>query len=427
MKLVIFEDETFANFYPLTMTRPIFALRCGAKTLAEKIEAKAGRPADVLLVRHSLAAVTARDFDLTTNDLGPVAEEGALFVNGRLLADDALALALDGPDEAVYCGQTLLYVRASAATMKHTCDPALCGRPDCVSKIAGGLDRVEAEATVIDYPWNLIEVNPAQITADFHAAGKVGVHGQMHESAVIFGDPKRVYVAEGANIHPFVTLDTHGGPVTIEAGCQVHPYSRIEGPCYLGPDCVVLGAKVREGCSFGPCCRLGGEIEESILQGFSNKYHDGFLGHAYVGEWVNLGALTTNSDLKNDYSTVEVKVGGEMIDSGSTKVGAIIGDHVKTSIGTLLNTGAVVGTMCLCMAAAGPLPKFIPSFTWFVNGFVTKGFGFNKLLETAAAAMSRRKRELTDLDRDLLRHAYELTAEQRMAAVRRDRKRMLGK
>ena len=123
-------------------------------------------------------------------------------------------------------------------------------------------------------------------------------------------------------------------------------------------------------------CRVGGEVEESIIHGYSNKYHDGFLGHAYVGEWVNLGALTTNSDLKNDYSSVSVVLDGKTpVSTGSTKVGALIGDHTKTSIGTLLNTGAYVGAMALIATNGKLLPKFIPSFAWFLEGAVTKGFG----------------------------------------------------
>ena len=168
---------------------------------------------------------------------------------------------------------------------------------------------------------------------------------------------------------------------------EVHPFTRIEGPCYIGPKCILLGAKCREGMSIGPMCRVGGEVEESIIQGYSNKYHDGFLGHAYVGEWVNLGALTTNSDLKNDYSSVSVVLDGKApIDTGSTKVGSIIGDHTKTSIGTLLNTGSFVGAMALLLATGKPLPKHIPSFAWFIEGVVSKGFGKGKLYETAKTA-----------------------------------------
>ena len=130
---------------------------------------------------------------------------------------------------------------------------------------------------------------PDEITRDFEADGRHGIHGSMHESAVVLGPRERLFVGENADVHPFVCIDTRGGPVILEQGCEVHPFTRIEGPCYIGAGTILLGAKVREGCSIGPMCRVGGEIEESIIHGYSNKYHDGFLGHAYVGEWSEPG------------------------------------------------------------------------------------------------------------------------------------------
>ena len=150
-----------------------------------------------------------------------------------------------------------------------------------------------------------------------------------------------------------VVLDAEHGPIYIDAGAEIHPFTRIEGPCYIGAGSVLFGAKCRAGNSIGPMCRIGGEIEGTIIQGYSNKYHDGFLGHAYVGQWVNLGALTTNSDLKNDYSEVRITLDGQSpIATGSNKVGALIGDHAKTSIGTLLNTGDVRGRDDACWSPA---------------------------------------------------------------------------
>ena len=167
-------------------------------------------------------------------------------------------------------------------------------------------------------------------------------------------------------------------------------------------------------------------MEESIIQGYSNKYHDGFLGHAYVGEWVNLGALTTNSDLKNDYSTVSVILDGrKAIDTGLTKVGSVIGDHVKTSIGTLLNTGAYVGAMALIVATGKPLPKFIPSFAWFVEGVVTKGFGKKNLYESAKVTMSRRQCQWTAAEQTMWDAVFEMTAPVRNKAIKKGRIAML--
>jgi UDP-N-acetylglucosamine diphosphorylase/glucosamine-1-phosphate N-acetyltransferase len=237
---------------------------------------------------------------------------------------------------------------------------------------------------------------------------------------------KDVYVAPGVKVHPMVTIDAEHGPVYIDERAEIHPFTRIEGPCYIGKDSILLGAKCREGNSIGPFCRIGGEVEESIIHGYSNKYHDGFLGHSYVGEWVNLGALTTNSDLKNDYSNVSVMMDGQRsINTGSTKVGSLIGDHVKTSIGTLLNTGSYVGAMALIMATGKPLPKHIPSFAWFIEGIVTKGFGKNKLYETAKTAMSRRKCQWTPAMESMWNTVFEMTAPVRMKAVKKGRKTLL--
>jgi UDP-N-acetylglucosamine diphosphorylase/glucosamine-1-phosphate N-acetyltransferase len=242
----------------------------------------------------------------------------------------------------------------------------------------------------------------------------------------ILGPREQVYIAPGAEVEPFVCIDSRHGPVCIDEGATVNPHTRLEGPCYIGKKTMIVGAKIREGCSIGPVCRVGGECEESIIHGFSNKYHDGFLGHAYVCEWVNLGALTTNSDIKNDYGPVKVYVKGEQMDTGTTKVGCFIGDHTKTSIGVVLNTGSSIGVMTLLMTSGSVLPKYIPSFAWFVDGAVTKGFGLEALLDTARLAMGRRKRELTKVEEDLIREVHRLTDEERLAAVRKDRRKLLG-
>jgi len=203
-----------------------------------------------------------------------------------------------------------------------------------------------------NYTWDLVLANPKQLVEDFKAAGRSGIHGVVEQPNAIRGSAQDVYVAPGALVHPMVVLDAAEGPIYIDEGAQIHPYTRIEGPSYIGKKTILLGAKCREGNTIGPVCRVGGEVEESIIHGYSNKYHDGFLGHAYVGEWVNLGALTTNSDLKNDYSHVEVTLeDGRPVNTGSTKVGSLIGDHTKTSIGTLLNTGANVGAMAVVNSA----------------------------------------------------------------------------
>jgi UDP-N-acetylglucosamine diphosphorylase/glucosamine-1-phosphate N-acetyltransferase len=275
-----------------------------------------------------------------------------------------------------------------------------------------------------NYTWEQVLANPDQLTRDFQAAGKSGIHSDgVEEPCAIRGSREDVYIAPGVRIHPMVVIDAEHGPIYIDEDVEIQAFSRIEGPCYIGKKSILLGAKCREGNSIGPVCRVGGEVEESIIQGYSNKYHDGFLGHAYVGEWVNLGALTTNSDLKNDYSNVSVVLDGRTpIDTGSTKVGSLIGDHTKTSIGTLFNTGSYVGAMTLIAATGKPLPKFIPSFAWFLEGVVTKGFGKRKLYETARIVMSRRGSEWTPAQESMWEKIFQMTAPARNEAIKKGRR-----
>ncbi len=278
-----------------------------------------------------------------------------------------------------------------------------------------------------DYSWDIMLDSPHEIAHDFKLLGKSGIEGSVEEPSAIRGSKGDVYIAAGATVHPMVVIDASNGPVYLSEDVEVHPFTRIEGPAFVGNKSLLLGTKLREGCSIGPVCRVGGEVEESIMHAYSNKYHDGFLGHAYVGEFVNLGALTTNSDLKNDYTDVEVILNGQKVNTHSTKVGSIIGDHTKTSIATLFNTGSIIGAMGLIMATGQPLPKSIPSFSWFINGVVTKGFGHKKLYETAKTATSRRKVEWTQDDLDLWEKIYEITAEERNAAIKKGRKQMVRK
>ncbi|MCG3179957.1 MAG: hypothetical protein BIFFINMI_02311 [Phycisphaerae bacterium] len=419
MKLVIFEDDCFENFYPLTYPRPIFELRCGALSLAAKVERQVGQKADAYLVRDYLVETfSARAGGAKVNDLSGIAPgEEVLFVNGRLLADkDWKAPKAPG---AMGCQKSVSVWRTTADVRK------IRSFADILA--AAPADRGKCDATCFNWMWEVMLTSVEQIGRDFAAAGRSFVESELRPDVAVFGDRKNLAIHSDVDIHPFVVLDTRHGPITIESGSEVHPFTRIEGPCYVGPKCTLLGAKVREGCSFGPVCRVGGEVEESIIHGYSNKYHDGFLGHAYVCEWVNLGALTTNSDLKNDYGSVDVHVTGKLVASGSTKVGSFIGDHVKTSIGTLLNTGSVVGTFALLMAIGKPLPKFIPPFAWYLEGAISRGFGKQSLFDTAVTAMGRRKKVWTEADLRLYEHIYALTDEERKHYIKKDRRKLLGR
>ncbi len=422
MRLILVDqpNDKRINFYPLALSRPIWELRCGMTSLLQKMLDKVG-PSDVAcFVPPYMADVYRAATDRPVNDPATLAGDDLLLVAGHVKAA-GFDVQPTGPSLlATDADGDLLYARIAQADLENLDTGSIDALLDSAK---AKLPAAAAEVPVWNYTWDLILANPGQLTEDFAAAGRCGIEGTIEEPRAIRGSEKDVYVAPGVVIHPMVVLDAAEGPIYIDQDVEIHPFSRIEGPCYIGKNSILLGAKCREGNSIGPVCRIGGEVEESIIQGYSNKYHDGFLGHAYVGEWVNLGALTTNSDLKNDYSSVSVVLDGKRpVDTGSTKVGSLIGDHTKTSIGTLFNTGSYVGAMTLIAATGKPLPKFIPSFAWFLEGVVTKGFGKRKLYETAQTAMGRRGRQWTEDDQTMWNEIFNLTKPVRDEAIKRGRR-----
>jgi len=232
--------------------------------------------------------------------------------------------------------------------------------------------------------------------ADLQAAPRGGVP----EGSVVLGDPARV-VVRGAAVEPGVVFDVRQGAVVLEAGAEVRHGTRLEGPVYVGPGTKVLGGFIR-GSSFGPECRVHGEIAASVFQGYANKSHDGFVGHSVVGQWVNLGAGTTTSNLKNTYGPVRLDVAGGRIETGRLNLGTLFGDHAKTAIGSMLATGTVVGAGANVFGPAGP-PKYVPPFTWGSGGERVSEDGF---LRVAERVMSRRSVELSAERLASLRRTY---------------------
>jgi UDP-N-acetylglucosamine diphosphorylase/glucosamine-1-phosphate N-acetyltransferase len=424
MRLILFDSLTpkRLNFHPLALSRPIFELRCGMTSLGEKIIAKTGITNVACFVPPYIGYVYRMRTSYPVNDLDTLQGDDLLLVNGRVKASE-FAVASSGPSEVgVDFSEEVLYARITKEDLGKLHTESLEG---LLNSAKAMLPVVREPIPAWDYLWDLVLANPTQLLLDFVAAGRCGLEGKIEEPHAIRGSKQDVYIAHGVVVHPMVVIDAEHGPVYIDEDAEIQPFTRIEGPCYIGKRSILLGTKCRAGNSIGPMCRVGGEIEDSIIQGYSNKYHDGFLGHAYVGEWVNLGALTTNSDLKNDYSNVTVVLDGKSpISTGSTKVGALIGDHAKTAIGTMLNTGAYVGGMTLIAAGSKLLPKFIPSFAWYLDSGLSMGFGKKKLYEAAKIAMSRRKCKWTPADEVLWDAIHELTAAERDEAIRRDTRRL---
>lgn len=237
----------------------------------------------------------------------------------------------------------------------------------------------------VQYLWDLIIDLKEDLEHDLKMLGAEN-RGKVHGSAVILSK-ENVRIEEGAEIEACAVLDARSGPIYIGKNTIVRPQSYLKGPLSIGPE-----------------CRIGGEVVHSIIHGYSNKAHYGFIGHSYIGEWVNLGAGTTNSNLKNNYSAVKVLVGGKEVDTGQQFMGCFIGDYAKTGIGTLIATGAVIGVGANVFGG-GVTPKFVPSFSWGAEG----KYDWDKFIAAASAMRQRRRRDLTGPEIEELKKTYDLS------------------
>ncbi|MFC1731819.1 putative sugar nucleotidyl transferase [candidate division KSB1 bacterium] len=405
MKLCIYEDDSYRNLLPLVWLRPVYFLKCGITDLAEKIMSAFPGLKPVYHCRDYLADVVKESSGIPINE---IEADSCLFVNGRVLFDPALSgiIDLSRADTAYCAGEEVVAVALSPEKAASVTE-----NPGALLQFSGlvkELPVIQVDATVVTYLWEVVSANAAQIEHDFsRLCPEPEIKSTLHDGVHLVNTEK-IHIAENVSVMPGVVIDAESGPVLIDSGAKIMANAVIEGPAYIGPRSVVkIGAKIYGGTAVGEVCKVGGEIESSIIHSFSNKQHDGFLGHAYLGQWINLGADTNNSDLKNNYKSVRVSVGGREIDTGRTFVGLFMGDHSKTGINTMFPTGCVVGIHCN-LFGGGFMRKNIPSYSWGGNDNMIE-YDLEKALETAEIVMKRRNRELSDALQRLMRLSYDKT------------------
>jgi len=247
--------------------------------------------------------------------------------------------------------------------------------------------------------WDAIYLNSEMLCKDFKDADRNHLNKSSLIQSTVYGE--RVYISHMAKVKSSI-LDSEHGPIYIDEGVSVGPGALIRGPVYIGKNSIVNpGSRICGGVSIGPVCKVGGEVEDSIIEGYSNKQHDGYLGHSYVGRWVNLGANTNVSNLKNNYSNVKVQLESDLIDTKKMFVGSLIGDHVKTAISTSLNTGTTIGLGANVFNNDFSL-KFIKSFAWGRE----ETTDFNKFISTAKKVKERRGRKISEPELELYKSIY---------------------
>ncbi len=423
--LGLFEDDQVAPLRPLVDARAVYDLRLGIRSLLQTARDAFGQPATTLHVRAPLAAVTAQRYDFPVNILP--ADDGLLLVNGRFVAAEGPALdrlrraVRERESARAFVAKGTLVAAwlpdaAAAPEALASGDPIT---PDLFDHLP--METIE-DATCIGRLWHLLDALAPALERDFAArTGPYNILETIHERSdasvhprAIGVRPERIYIAPGATIRPGAILNAESGPIYIDRKATVMEQAVVRGPAYIGRKSQVkIGANIGT-AAIGTYSKVGGEVHDTVIHSYSNKAHAGFLGHAYLGRWCNLGADTNNSDLKNDYGTVSVynAATGDFEDTGAQFVGLFMGDHSKTGINVSLNTGTVIGTFCNVYGSGLP-PRFVPSFAWgsAAQGFTT--YRLEKALRVAEAVMARRDHPLTDADRALLKHVFEQTQAER--------------
>lgn len=372
--LVLYDDAAARGFLPFALTRPVGELRAGAALIRERWARTLDRAATGFVSASHLAEF--EEFDAPPAAQRPLAA-GTWLVNARCAP--ALATHSFSADVRV------LRCAGRVAGVRLATDLPLADFGDGAFSLDALVHGPEAsiDGWWLEHAWDLVGHLPAMLLADVEALLPAATDPQ---GMTVLGD-HRAHAEAGTRVEPYVIADTSAGPVLVRAGAHIQAFTRLVGPCVIGEGSTVMGGRIAS-CSIGPQVKVAGEMSVTIMVGHANKGHDGFVGHSVIGRWANLGAGTITSNLKNSYGVVTMHSREGMRPTGLQFLGALIGDHAKTGIGTRLPTGSVIGAAANVFGTRMP-PKVVPPFAWG-DGEPWDTFTLDRFLTVAARVMGRR-------------------------------------
>ena len=395
--IILFDTEENDRFYPFSVLHPVWELRVGAKRIFEKYKSKyPDSNVSFACPNEDKLNSFLKRFNLSNTISG----ENKLILSSQLLFDEKLhqeiyKIATQGSNSIIKLGEKTvgiftkeeLNVSGLETLEDFNSDYQVYNLPD--------------DTKFLNYIWDAIAENSSAIKEDKRYFTQMPFADYSKFEGVFLVEKESIFISESATIKPNVVIDATDGPVIIDEGATIMSGATILGPCYIGKNSTIkVGAKIYQDTSIGEVCKVGGEVEGSIIQSYSNKQHDGFLGHSFLSEWVNLGADTNTSDLKNTYSEIKVIQRDEEIATGTMFLGLICGDHTKSAINTQFNTGTIAG-VCGILVRPGFLSNHIKSFSW--GGLHSSPtYKLNKALEVCKIVMGRRNKEITEEEIRLL-------------------------
>lgn len=399
MNLILFDNWCRPHLFPLTYTRPAADMRVGIFTIREKWERLFQQTSSTLTEEY-----LQEKFPLHTEDAN-------LLIAGSLLPNDEVVDAIRALKigEALYDENTLLaFCTDDVEDLRNFFGSYL---QNSCNSLPFKLIPYRGSYRLISRPYHIFQYNEQEIERDFNTLTEGRKSEPISATNVIIGDASRIFIEEGAVVEAS-TLNTKDGCIYIGRDAEVMEGCRLRGPIALCEHAVTkMDAKIYGATTIGPHSKVGGELSNVVIFGYSNKAHDGFIGNTVIGEWCNLGADTNCSNLKNNYSNVRLWNGftHKMEETGLQFCGLIMGDHSKCGINTMFNTGTVVGT-CAALFDTGFHPKFVPSFSFGSPAHIYETHDLTIAMTTAARVMARRHKEFDVIEQNLLKSVYELTS-----------------
>jgi UDP-N-acetylglucosamine diphosphorylase/glucosamine-1-phosphate N-acetyltransferase len=397
-RLYLFDDAKARQFEPFALTRPVSELRAGAELIRNRWETIAHTRA-----YGFIGASHLQHFD--ESGAPPCVSSEITIPAGSVIANSRFVASLSGSMDDI--------------SGSYSCDGHVCAvrvrQSIDMSRLASGSAKleefVEADTMATALPgrwlsevWDLVGQLTVQLGEDIPIVGAT-LSGAAIENATIVGNHP-VYLETGASIEPFVVIDASEGPVLIRRGATIAAFTKIVGPSYIGENSIIVGDAIRA-CSIGDVCKVRGEMSGTVMLGHSNKGHTGFVGSSYVGRWVNFGAGSTTSNLKNTYGPVQLQTSSGMRNTGLQFLGSLVGDHAKTGIGTMLTTGCIVGAGANIFGSRIS-PKTVPPFAWGDSEPFVR-YDRDKFLEVAERMMARRHMALSDDGKKQLSEAFRVS------------------
>lgn len=400
MNIIIFEDKYIKDLNPISINHASFEMKCGIFTNLERIVNNFDKSETkfILIVRDNLKDLIQERFPRFI--VNPNVIPKGLFVNGAALWNRQNLKKIQ--EGHAFSNSSRLLSFKLDEEIKHEKFHIYL---EDISKVTSDLD-----VEIITYPWNLIDKINKYINSDISElreseefVNQYTGNQNLSKSVIKIENKENIYIHKNSTVEPGTILDSRNGPIILNQGSLIESGSIIRGPVFIDNNSIINNAtKLKNNVIVGPNCKVGGEISNSIFNGFSNKQHDGFLGHSIVGEWVNLGANTNNSNLKNNYSKIKFNFSKKIIDTNKQFLGVIIGDYSRSAIGTLFNTGTYVG-LGANIFSNDFSKKYINSFSWGKSEVVD----FSKFIQTIKIMKQRRNRNLTEIEIKFLQKLYE--------------------